>query len=103
VGELIPDWEQRTGVPITTGERQRESAQYKARYKTQKAFRVGSRHPRPEGRVEILQPGGKGAISHVFAVEVTTVHDITTVSHKLAQIPNTIETLLTKYGTGPQI
>jgi hypothetical protein len=53
--------------------------------------------------VEILQPGGKGAISHVFAVEVTTVHDMTTVSHKLAQIPNTIETLLTKYGTGPQI
>ncbi len=28
---------------------------------------------------------------------------MTTVSHKLAQIPNTIETLLTKYGTGPQI
>ncbi len=103
VGELIPEWEQRTGVPITTGERDRESAQYMARFKTQKAFRVGSRSPRPEGRVEILQPGGKGAISHVFAVEVTTVHDMTTVSHKLAQIPNTIETLLTKYGTGPQI
>jgi uncharacterized protein DUF4157 len=103
VGELIPEWEQRTGVPITTGERERESAQYMARFKTQKAFRVGSRQPRPEGRVEILQPGGKGAISHVFAVEVTTVRDMTTVSHKLAQIPNTIETLLTKYGTGPQI
>jgi len=103
VGQLIPEWEQRTGVPITTGERERESAQYMARFKTQKAFNVGGRRPRPEGRVEILEPGGKGAISHVFAVEVTTVHDLTTSSHKLAQISNTVETLLTKYGTGPQI
>ena len=31
------------------------------------------------------------------------MHDLTTSSHKLAQISNTVETLLTKYGTGPQI
>ncbi|WP_404361388.1 DUF4157 domain-containing protein [Methylotuvimicrobium sp. KM1] len=111
LGELIPEWEERTGVPITTSDQKLESAQYMARFKTQKAFRVGSRRPRPEGRVEIKQPGGKGKISHVFAVEVTTIRDLTDTSgesggpvrHKLAQIPNTIETLISKYGPGPQI
>lgn len=105
---LIPDWEERTTVPITTGEPRRESAEYMARFKTQKAFRVGSRRPRPEGRVEIRKAGGKGAISHVFAVEVTTIRDLTdikgsAVRHKLEQIPNTIETLVAKYGPEPEI
>lgn len=111
VGELIPEWEKRTGVPIITKYTKLESAQYMARFKTQKEFRVGSRRPKPEGRVEILAPSGKGTISHVFVVEVTTVRDLSDTSgetgapvrHKLAQIPNTIETLISKYGPGPQI
>lgn len=106
---LVPEWEAETGIPvIEVGTRgtggpsyTRESAQYGSRLKVQKGFREGEMHPRPEARMEVKKPSGKGELSHVFLVEATLVSDFEAPGkfsrHKLAQITTTVLTLMDKY------
>jgi len=77
-----------------------------ARLKVQKGHKAAGRKGIPEVTVEVRQPGGKGALSQVRAVEITLVEDFTKVKnkyarHKVQQFDNFVEIVMAKYQTPP--